>query len=961
MEFFFDTETTGLPQRSGAKYASPKNLAAYDSSRIVSISWIVTQQQKVVNQAYFKIKPDGFVIPEEATKIHGITNEDAHTNGCSINVVFDHLREILPLCNTVVAHNAAFDVHILESEMHRYGEQALVKVMKAVHVVCTMKKGKQVLNMKTYPKLGVLYKALYGEEMQNAHDAQYDTLYCYKCYIKMFPVDKSIFFFGNNPVNLTPTQCDIVHEDQEKNILVVACAGAGKTLTVLCRVKHLIESCGISEDSILMTTFTRDAANEMKNKLFDIMGYAPAITVGTIDSIAKRFSGTGKALKDVSEYAFEFLAKIRADPSLIAKYKYIFVDEFQDINDVQFNIIQEFYKQGCKIFAVGDDAQNIYSFRGSKIEFILNFNTYFQNTTTRFLIENFRSTSAIIDLANASMEKNENSIPKKMVAATKETGTKPLVRFFTSNNTQNSFIVDRIIQLINGGVAPHDIVVLSPVNQSLYMIEEQLTKQNVDNVYLDGKCDVKTTKKPWHVCLSTVHKSKGLEWDHVFLINMSDEIIPKTKTPLQIEESRRLFYVGITRARRELTILYTVMLAACPYVTRFISELDPNLYTTENMSPQCFGKSDLDIVPLEMSVTRLIENLDGADYIILKERGILPNISTKDIQKTKIYESFSYNSVIEQNDLYSDFGIFVEKLIKRELGRAYQTPRLCKDKHVIMCLANVKLDAKSFIIYQQYRGNFKTNLRLLKPYLHDVHGNKYRIKCILENNGKFIQDMHMSTLLMILMSIRQKAEYYGIEPHEVPVFSKSFLPSGFEASMEASLLHYRSIAEPTDISCVWEMAKCKKIVTEYRRRLLYKNVEVERDLMPDYNRLHQNIITTLMTFIQTMTHGTEDIATDEQFELKEGVFGELDLRIGDTIIDYKTSINEDLTDLQWLVQLLCYKALADANGKSISKVGILNALRGWYGEIDVSSWNKHHELIGYLIEKRDTLRTAAQH
>jgi hypothetical protein len=104
----------------------------------------------------------------------------------------------------------------------------------------------------------------------------------------------------------------------------------------------------------------------------------------------------------------------------------------------------------------------------------------------------------------------------------------------------------------------------------------------------------------------------------------------------------------------------------------------------------------------------------------------------------------------------------------------------------------------------------------------------------------------------------------------------------------------------------------------------------------------------------------QDIATDESFEAKEreGVFGELDLRINGTIIDYKTSINDGIS-MQWLTQLLCYKVLADVNGKNIKTVGILNALKGWYDEVDVSAWNKHSELLTYLVEKRDKLRAAA--
>lgn len=950
MEFFFDTETTGIPSRTGNRYASYKKLENYDSSRIVSISWIITQKQQVVNQSYYLIKPDGYEIPQEATNIHKITTEEAHAKGVTIQHVFDELRKQLPLCVNMVAHNISFDIHVLKSELWRYGYKDIIACIEGMHHICTMKKGKEFLKRKTSPKLELLAKELLNIDIsQEAHNAQADTYYCFKCYTKMFPVDRSTFFFGDRVVNLTKAQEDIVYLEQDKNILVVACAGAGKTLTVLCRVKHLIES-GVPEHSIMMTTFTRDAANDMKNKLFDIMGYAPKITVGTIDSIARRYCSDSDKLKNVSEYGHEFLRLITEQPDIISKYRYLFVDEFQDINDHQFSIIQQFYMQGCKIFAVGDDAQNIYTFRGSKIEFIMNFDKYFDNAVNMHLVENFRSTAQIIDMANASIENNETTMPKTMIAASGTTGPKPHVTFYTSSKAHNSKIVDDIQNLLDKGVAHHEIAVLSPVNQSLYMIEELLTKKDISNVYLDGKCDVKTSKKPWHVCLCTVHKSKGLEWDHVFLINMSDEIIPKTKTTSHIEESRRLFYVAVTRARQQLYISYTVINASEPYVTRYVSELNPDLYTTSNMSSVCLGHSDMNFAPIEMSVTRLIDNLDGEDYIKLKEKGIIPVVDKDAFKTTKIYESFGYVKTIENNDLYSDFGIFIEKLINRELAKSFSKPQLCKDRHVIMCLANLKLEPQFFMIYQQYRINFKNNMRKISKYLYNVWGNADIIKKTLEQDAKFIAPSHMKTIMMTLINIRQRAEQFGIEPHEVPVFSKSFLPEGFEKGMHESLQSYKDISQETDVAKVWELSKCKKIVTEYRRRLLYKNIDVNIEFV-DYDKLYKNISHDLVQFCESKCTN-DDIATDERFEAKEGVFGELDLRIDDIIIDYKTSIKDEV-DLQWFIQLLCYKALAEYSGKKINKVGILNPLRGWYSEIDVSQWKKHHELISYLLMRRD--------
>lgn len=954
MEFFFDTETTGFPERSGNRLPPPKSLDKYDSARIVSISWIVTRQQRVVSQAYYVVRPDGFVVPPESTAIHGITHEEAMSTGCPIATVFDTLKEALDGVATMVAHNIDFDIRVLTSELIRAGREDLVSLVDGMHHVCTMKKGREVTKKRAYPKLADLYRALYGEEMEGAHNAQYDTYYCFKCYTKMFPLDRSLFFFGNRPVNLTEAQRAIVYEEADKNLLVVACAGSGKTLTMICRIKHLIET-GVPEESIMLTTFTRDAASDMKNKLFDIMGYTPAVTVGTIDSISRRFSNseTRNQLKNVDEHSHEFLKAITATPTLISKYRYLFVDEFQDINDVQYQIIRAFYSNGCRIFAVGDDAQNIYTFRGSKIEFILGFEAAFDNSRRMFLTENFRSTRQVIDLANACIEKNENSIPKRMAPGTDVEGPLPSVHYWPTAAAQNAFIVDQIVAHIAAGVPEHEIVVLSPINQPLFMIEELLTKKGVKNVYLDGKGDVKTSKRPWHVCLCTIHKSKGLEWEHVYMIGLSDEIIPKTKTPALIDESRRLFYVGITRARATLFLCYSVMVSKQPFVTRFVSELDRSLYTTHSMDDRCFGLSDMEFIPKELSVTKLIDNLDGGDYIRLRELGIIPTLEKKDFRRSKIYESFGYTKAVDYNDLYSDFGIFIEKLIKRDLAVTLGNGDLCSDKHSLMCLANIKLDQAQYNVYMQYRNNFKENLRRIRPLLIDVHGNKYKIKSSLEQNSKHIQEAHLPTLLQVLMQVRQRAEYFGIEPHQVPIFSKSFLPPGFEKTMERALRSYRATSDATTeehIKDTWEIAKCKKIVTEYRRRLLYK--EFGWDDLGEYAPLYANIRTHLMDFFLARITDPAKVATEEEFEVKEGMHGELDLRIGDTIIDYKTSINDDIS-MQWLLQLLCYKVLADHNGHHISRIGILNSLRGWYGEVDVSSWDRHHDLVDYLLKRRE--------
>jgi len=95
------------------------------------------------------------------------------------------------------------------------------------------------------------------------------------------------YYFGEKKINPNDEQQKIINEHPDKNILIVACAGSGKTTTILCRIKYLVDS-GVPEASIILTTFTRDATNDMRNKLNLLFGRKTLIEIGTMDSIAKR-------------------------------------------------------------------------------------------------------------------------------------------------------------------------------------------------------------------------------------------------------------------------------------------------------------------------------------------------------------------------------------------------------------------------------------------------------------------------------------------------------------------------------------------------------------------------------------------------------------------------------------------------------------------------------------------------
>lgn len=191
MYLIFDTETTGLPvfnQTGFYRFPNYKHLNKYNSARLVSISWILANDKmELIKQSYHVIRPLDFTIDNssKAVEIHGITSEIAEAQGVPWHTMYDEFIEDLSQCHTIVAHNIQFDVSIMLSEMYRYNKENGIATFIEKSRMCTMKMGKTAMNQTKSPKLSALYEYLYNEPLENAHNASFDTLYCYKSFAKM--------------------------------------------------------------------------------------------------------------------------------------------------------------------------------------------------------------------------------------------------------------------------------------------------------------------------------------------------------------------------------------------------------------------------------------------------------------------------------------------------------------------------------------------------------------------------------------------------------------------------------------------------------------------------------------------------------------------------------------------------------------------------------------------------------
>ena len=167
------------------------------------------------------------------------------------------------------------------------------------------------------------------------------------------------------------------------------------------------------------------------------------------------------------------------------QFKYILVDEYQDTNRLQYELIKILSGHHNNILVVGDDAQSIYSFRSADIRNILEFPQKFPDAKIFRLESNYRSTSNILKLANASIKHNMEQFPKHLKSL-RGSGGKPVLVRLKDTNQQSSFIAQRILELRDEGVPLNDIAVLFRARYQSAELEMELLKRDIPYIVRGG-------------------------------------------------------------------------------------------------------------------------------------------------------------------------------------------------------------------------------------------------------------------------------------------------------------------------------------------------------------------------------------------------------------------------------------------------------------------------------------------
>ncbi|NQE44423.1 DNA polymerase III PolC-type [ANME-1 cluster archaeon GoMg2] len=165
--------------------------------RMVQLAWLLyDENQNLVSEANYIIKPEGFIIPADASNVHGITTKKALESGVLLGAVLREFSELILKSEIIIAHNLDFDDKIVGAEFLRLGvESALFDKPR----FCTMKKTAELCQIPgpygyKWPKLSELHYHLFNKDFTDAHDAAVDVKACAKCFFELmrlgFKVDK---------------------------------------------------------------------------------------------------------------------------------------------------------------------------------------------------------------------------------------------------------------------------------------------------------------------------------------------------------------------------------------------------------------------------------------------------------------------------------------------------------------------------------------------------------------------------------------------------------------------------------------------------------------------------------------------------------------------------------------------------------------------------------------------------
>ena len=799
----------------------------------------------------------------------------------------------------------------------------------------------------------------------------YDQFYINQLFFFKFKTKKKINIFKNfilfiiydynhliidKPKKIKPIKFDRNNNEEQlffithnlENGKVYGPPGTGKTRTIISKISYSIEQKIFNYDGFIVLTFSKNSMQDFIEKLnhnecakrvktfHSLAGYILSI-------LCKGLKSTNQSIDTCVYRCTQLLQNNNINNFTYFKNtKVIFIDEAQDINITQYEFIKVLSeKLNASLILVGDPNQCIYRFQNASNEYLINHNGFKIELT-----KNYRSSNEIVDIINKCAPiKNEYDIisvkgynqnkPKLFIGSINDI-LNDLYNIFS--NTFNDKVA--IIGPVRKSRIKGDLYANIGLNTIVNFLEERKLKYNIcydDNEKIELTQRKKISIQPGIINLLTIHGSKGLEFDRVYLINYhltSFTIIPSID---EYEDLKYLWYVALSRAKNELKIyalndkiIWPLHILYQNFIESNIPIYYPNIKLKENIKDIKFWTDIISdrLILNETNICKL-EDLIGFEMELIYEIPKDYKISSKYhnfmntfllFSNNKIlvnaliesYSSYEDDELIDYDELSCLYGMWAEETFMYAYKYNY-CHRLNKLKNMIETLITIdeiyvndaskmiKKFNRALILYSEFQAYKKIcNNNFFIKYIDDKINNKDIFFCFIPNiNQYFNKD-----------ELIEKIKYYE---------SKSILD--LNDIFNICLFHYQYDYE--------------------KKNLIYKNFK-------------EHLI-KLSVFDKKIRNYANSLPDGYQFQVKMKlpllpINGIADAIFNNKIIEFKFSKNKKPSFIHML-QLLGYAEMYDGRNINFIDLEILNLYHLSIYKIKRKKYNRYlfYKLLSNMI------------
>ena len=653
------------------------------------------------------------------------------------------------------------------------------------------------------------------------------------------------------------------------------------------------------------------------------------------------------------------------------KIKFIFFDEYQDVNPIQYYILSKF-KGFAKIMVVGDDAQAIYAFRGSSVDYILNFPNEFKPNKMYLLEKNYRSSNQIVTYFQDIISNNTNQYEKNVVSVSTNNGIKPIVIGFGDNKQRNEWIINDIIKNKENGISLSKMVILARKNESLDKIEIELVKQGITVIKHTGLSilDKQHVKDFLAFIIVLINDKSSIHWKRILSlhlnVNLSHEIIESSiNKKISVRETiKKLKDTQETSANslKELDSLFAYLLdkKSIGFIkdvdkARYILSYLERIWSIKNKHDIHLEEKDKDIlllisylssstiidfinelylnqsIEVKMDNTIYLTTIHGSkglewDYVYLidvdsdnfpsvRQGHYLKEGSDMEEERRLFYVACSrakYNLVITYNYDLNPSSLLTMSPFIREINRDYYTGiNIVYDSYRMT--NQISYDVGNYLKYYGFAKIYPI-LKNIKCEKKIIHSNfeipKYldKIKYSRIVIGNFFNFLITKIIHINFTKKIKKFELNKLEK----------LPQKIRQNYIDELNDWRNLLDDIFIIATYNIKDNSYIFEDLKKLLINDKIYEHYNEISD--KLTKFILTTKPKEINThynISHTT--------------IKGDIDILVDDKIFEIKINQGEIAT-MSNITQTLLYGYLLNKKGKTTSQINLYNPITG---EIDI--------------------------